>query len=74
MMGFGVTLTGRIGRESQRSGERVNLNLCGGSWGTRTWVYFLGSPTRPPQQGCLLCSGHRPGLQGMPGRKVRSPA
>lgn len=29
-MGFGVTWTGRIGRESQRSGERVNLNLCGG--------------------------------------------
>lgn len=35
MMGFGVTLTGRIGRESQRSGERVNLNWCGGSWGAQ---------------------------------------
>lgn len=38
MMGFGVTLTGRIVRESQRSGERVNLNLCGGGWGTRPFA------------------------------------
>lgn len=75
MMGFGVTLTGRIGRESQRSRERVNLNWCGGSWGAQA--------LRPPPRsrlGCTLWAAPR-GLHSKAaccaadtGRKCGSPA